>query len=128
MWSAYLYMSNCTVNLAGLVVASPVVDYFLLLDGLPEPGRTSAMRVARPLLDALGNSYDVAADGTAFYALQSCANHSCQPNAHALKASRTALTWPLPQRQQTLQISAAPCLTPGDAMHQSPHASRGEGA
>lgn len=40
----------------------------------------------RPLLDALGEGYDAHADGTGFYALQSCANHSCQPNAHTLKS------------------------------------------
>lgn len=39
----------------------------------------------RPLLDALGEGYDAHAEGTGFYALQSCANHSCQPNAHTLK-------------------------------------------
>lgn len=68
-----------------MVVASPVQDYFLLLDGLPEPRRSAAMETARPLLDALGENYDAHCDGTAFYALQSCANHSCKPNAHTIK-------------------------------------------
>jgi hypothetical protein len=35
---------------AGVMVASPVEDYFLHLDGLPEPDRSAAMAVARPLL------------------------------------------------------------------------------
>lgn len=39
---------------AGVVVASPVEDYFLLLDGLPEPERSAAMAVARPLLVTIG--------------------------------------------------------------------------
>lgn len=71
-----------------MVVVSPVEDYFLLLDALLEPERSEAMSAARPLLDALGDTYDAHADGTAFYALQSCANHSCKPNAHTIKASR----------------------------------------
>jgi hypothetical protein len=37
--------------------------------------------------DALGGGYDAHADGTGFFALQSCANHSCEPNAHTLKVS-----------------------------------------
>jgi hypothetical protein len=32
------------------MVASPVEDYFLQLDGLPEPDRSAAIAVARPLL------------------------------------------------------------------------------
>ncbi len=40
---------------------------------------------AGPLLDGLGDSYDAACEGSCFYALQSCLNHSCAPNAHAFK-------------------------------------------
>lgn len=40
---------------------------------------------AEPLLDSLGEAYDAACEGSAFYALQSCCNHSCAPNAHAFK-------------------------------------------
>jgi hypothetical protein len=40
---------------------------------------------AGPLLDALGDSYAAGCEGSAFYALQSCLNHSCRPNAHAFK-------------------------------------------
>ena len=38
-----------------------------------------------PVRDALGESYDQPCEGTGFYALQSCINHSCDPNAHAMK-------------------------------------------
>ena len=38
---------------------------------------------AGPLLDALGESYAAGCEGSAFYALQSCLNHSCRPNARA---------------------------------------------
>ena len=40
---------------------------------------------AEPLLDSLGDSYAAACEGSCFYALQSCCNHSCAPNAHAFK-------------------------------------------
>jgi hypothetical protein len=40
--------------------------------------------------DALGEGYDAHADGTGFFALQSCANHSCEPNAHTLKVGTRA--------------------------------------
>lgn len=41
--------------------------------------------VADPIREALGDAYDTPCEGTAFYALQSCINHSCDPNAHAMK-------------------------------------------
>lgn len=44
---------------------------------------------ADPIREALGESYDLPCEGTGFYALQSCMNHSCDPNAHAMK--RTGL-------------------------------------
>ncbi len=71
--------------LAGVVVASPVEDWILAVDALPAGERAGAMGVVRPLLDALGGRYSAPAEGSAFYALQSCANHDCAPNAHALK-------------------------------------------
>lgn len=40
---------------------------------------------AEPLLDALGDSYAAGCEGSCFYALQSCMNHSCDPNTHAYK-------------------------------------------
>lgn len=42
------------------------------------------LRGAGPFLDALDRT-DYACEGTGFYALQSCLNHSCCPNAHAMK-------------------------------------------
>ena len=40
---------------------------------------------AEPLLDVLGDSYAAGCEGSCFYALQSCMNHSCDPNTHAYK-------------------------------------------
>lgn len=42
--------------------------------------------IADPVREALGDSYDQPCEGTAFYALQSCINHSCDPNTHAMKS------------------------------------------
>lgn len=63
-------------------------DYFLHVDDLEEPLRSAAKAVTDPLLEALGDAYATPVDGTAFYALQSCANHSCAPSAHTLKVRR----------------------------------------
>ena len=60
-------------------------DYFLALEDLEEPERTAAKQVTAPLLVKIGDAYATPAEGTAFYTLQSCANHSCTPNAHTLK-------------------------------------------
>ncbi|KAF7142024.1 hypothetical protein RHSIM_Rhsim06G0158100 [Rhododendron simsii] len=68
-----------------LVVASPVEDYFLYIDDLPQSEKKEAERVTRPVLDALGDDYSICCQGTAFFPLQSCMNHSCHPNARAFK-------------------------------------------
>ncbi|PQM35070.1 histone-lysine N-methyltransferase ATXR2 [Prunus yedoensis var. nudiflora] len=73
------------LNNLDLVVASPVEDYFLYIDDLPYPEKKEAEEIARPFLDALGDDYAVCCQGTAFYPLQSCMNHSCSPNAKAFK-------------------------------------------
>ena len=72
-------------------MASPVEDYFLLIDELEEPARAECVAVTAPLLDALDTAYDIPAEGTGFYALQSCANHSCDPSAHTLKVPAASL-------------------------------------
>ncbi|KAM1015906.1 hypothetical protein ACFX2A_046647 [Malus domestica] len=73
------------LNNLDLVVASPVEDYFLYIDDLPNPEKKEVEGITRPFLDALGDDYSVCCQGTAFYPLQSCMNHSCSPNAKAFK-------------------------------------------
>ncbi|KAG5545509.1 hypothetical protein RHGRI_017865 [Rhododendron griersonianum] len=73
------------LNNLDLVVASPVEDYFLYIDDLPQSEKKEAERVTRPVLDALGDDYSICCQGTAFFPLQSCMNHSCHPNARAFK-------------------------------------------
>ncbi|KAA8526483.1 hypothetical protein F0562_008314 [Nyssa sinensis] len=73
------------LNNLDLVVASPVEDYFLYIDDLPYSEKKEAEEVTRPVLDALGDDYSVCCQGTAFFPLQSCMNHSCHPNAKAFK-------------------------------------------
>ncbi|CAH2053070.1 unnamed protein product [Thlaspi arvense] len=73
------------LNNLDLVVASPVEDYFLYIDDLPDAEKEEAEEITRPFLDALGDEYSDCCQGTAFFPLQSCMNHSCCPNAKAFK-------------------------------------------
>ncbi|CAN6240994.1 unnamed protein product [Urochloa humidicola] len=73
------------LNNLDLVVASPVEDYFIHIDDLPDREKEEAEKVTGPFLDALGEDYSVPCEGTAFFPLQSCMNHSCCPNAKAFK-------------------------------------------
>ncbi|KAF5481107.1 hypothetical protein F2P56_001787 [Juglans regia] len=73
------------LNNLDLVVASPVEDYFLYIDDLPYTEKQEAEQVTQPFLDALGDDYSVCCQGTGFFPLQSCMNHSCCPNAKAFK-------------------------------------------
>lgn len=73
------------LNNLDLVVASPVEDYFLYIDDLTYPNKEEAEKITQPVLDALGEEYSIYCEGTAFFPLQSCLNHSCCPNAKAFK-------------------------------------------
>jgi len=71
------------------LVSDPVVEnYFLHIDELPAAEKAAAQVTTGPLLDALDRDYDKACEGTAYYPLQACVNHSCAPNAHAMKRER----------------------------------------
>ncbi|KAL1197499.1 Histone-lysine N-methyltransferase ATXR2 [Cardamine amara subsp. amara] len=73
------------LNNLDLVVASPVEDYFLYINDLPDAEKEEAMEITKPILDALDDEYSDFCEGTAFFPLQSCMNHSCCPNAKAFK-------------------------------------------
>lgn len=73
------------LNNLDLVVESPVEDYFLYIDALQHSEKEKAEAITKPLLDALGEDYSCCCEGTAFYPLQSCINHSCSPNVKAFK-------------------------------------------
>jgi len=73
------------LNNLEIVVASPVEDYFLYIDELPQARKEEVEQVTKPFLDALGDDYAAYCQGSGFYALQSCMNHSCRPNAKAFK-------------------------------------------
>ncbi|GFP79526.1 histone-lysine n-methyltransferase atxr2 [Phtheirospermum japonicum] len=73
------------LNNLDLVVASPVEDYFLYIDDLPLSQKKEAEKITKSFLDALGDDYSISCQGTAFFPLQSCMNHSCVPNAKAFK-------------------------------------------
>ncbi|KAG2493085.1 hypothetical protein HYH03_008748 [Edaphochlamys debaryana] len=68
------------LNNLGVAVASPVEDYFLAVDEMEEgPDKEAVAKLTQPLLDALDAEYAASAEATAFLALQSCINHSCDP-------------------------------------------------
>jgi hypothetical protein len=68
------------------LVSDPVVEnYFLHIDELPSAEKKAAQLITGPLLDALHTDYSLPCEGTAYYPLQACVNHSCAPNAHAMK-------------------------------------------
>lgn len=71
------------LNNLGVSVPTPVEDYFLAVDELQGQQREQVMQVTQPLLDALDAEYATPCEATAFLALQSCVNHSCNPNAAA---------------------------------------------
>lgn len=72
---------NCAVQ-----VASPVEEYFLLADGLPDGEEKQAvLATTQPVLDALDDAYDTAGEGTGLFPLQATLNHSCEPNVTLLK-------------------------------------------
>ncbi len=58
---------------------SPVQEYIEAIDDLPDADKSL---IAKLDMD----TEELCVDGTAFYALQSCINHSCQPNAHAIRS------------------------------------------
>ncbi|GLI60574.1 hypothetical protein VaNZ11_002733 [Volvox africanus] len=72
------------LNNMGLIVPSPVEDYFLEVDEMEEgTEKREVTQVTQPLLDALDAEYATPCEATAFLALQSCINHSCDPNCTA---------------------------------------------
>lgn len=73
------------LNNLDLVVASPIEDYFIYVDELPTEQKVEVEKMTRPLLEALGDEYNIPCQGTAFFPLQSCFNHSCNPNIKAFK-------------------------------------------
>ncbi|KAJ3693637.1 hypothetical protein LUZ60_009117 [Juncus effusus] len=73
------------LNNLDLVVASPLEDYFIYIDELPDKEKEEAKRKTQIFLEALGDDISVPCQGTAFFPIQSCMNHSCCPNAKAFK-------------------------------------------
>lgn len=73
------------LNNLDLIVASPVEDYFIYIDDLPHSEKDEAEKITRSFLEALGDDYATCCQGSAFFPLQSCINHSCEPNCKAFK-------------------------------------------
>eukprot|EP00892_Ulva_mutabilis_P007169 jgi/Ulvmu1/4824/UM020_0109.1 len=83
VWGSIIGMFE--LNNLDLQVQSPVELFFLACDELPEPRRAEVLQKTSAWLDALDTDYDACVEGTALYSLQSCMNHSQEPNASALK-------------------------------------------
>jgi len=76
---------NCS-----LAVASPVEEYFLAVDAMPDgEARAAAEAVTRPLLESLGSRYRTHCEGVGLYTGQALLNHSCEPNVTLLKPAGT---------------------------------------
>lgn len=66
---------------------SPLQEYIEALGDLEDTGRGAAQTALASALSNLNlGTGEICVEGTAFYAIQSCINHSCQPNAHALRS------------------------------------------
>jgi hypothetical protein len=73
-------------NNCSMFVASPVEDYFLHIDSLPDgPAKAAAEAVSAPVLDALGEDYAMPGHGTGIFWLQAVLNHACVPNVSFVK-------------------------------------------
>lgn len=76
-------------KLAGIMSPSPICEYVEAVGDLPDTDRIPAQHVLKPLLAKLDvEPEQLCVEGTAFYAVQSCINHSCQPNAHAMRSDQ----------------------------------------
>ncbi|XP_024526796.1 histone-lysine N-methyltransferase ATXR2 [Selaginella moellendorffii] len=73
------------LNNLDVVVASPVENYFLYIQDLEPALKEQTEQITRPLFEALGEKYASFCQGSGFFALHSCINHSCEPNAKAFK-------------------------------------------
>jgi hypothetical protein len=73
-------------NNCSMLVASPVEDYFLHIDALPDgPAKQAIEAVTAPVLDALGERYALPAEGAGVFWLQAVLNHACVPNVGFVK-------------------------------------------
>jgi hypothetical protein len=100
-WRITFYTSMIWRILTRLEFGSPCFNilyqtnkffYFFCLHQWQE----EAEKITQPILDALGEDYSTSCEGTAFFPLQSCMNHSCCPNAKAFKRDEVCgqkLSW-----------------------------------
>lgn len=75
------------MNNLAVYVASPLQRWLAALEALPDKERTAAVAEVEPYLAALPEELP-GCEGNAFYALHSCINHNCEPNAHAWKREK----------------------------------------
>ena len=74
--------------------SSPLQEYIEAVEDLPPADRSTIQAILDPLLGEMGlDTQEVCVEGTAFYAVQSCINHSCQPNAQASRCEDSPNTF-----------------------------------
>ncbi|RYR73386.1 hypothetical protein Ahy_A02g007729 [Arachis hypogaea] len=89
--------------------SSSVEDYFLYIDDLKNPDKEEAEKITQPNLYALGEDYFVYCQGTAFFPLQSCMNHSCGPHAKAFKRDEIRFNMYVDWRMAMVAWAVKPC-------------------
>ena len=83
----YTFTVDMIVPMTGIMSPSPLQEYTEAVKDLPDTDRAAAQAVLGSVLSNLDLDADeLCVEGTAFYAVQSCINHSCQPSAHALRS------------------------------------------
>ena len=72
---------------AGITVLSPVQEYAEAIEEVDDAAKSQAHETLDSVLGAMDPDMELSLEGTGFYAIQSCMNHSCQPSAHAMQST-----------------------------------------
>ena len=77
--------------LAGITAPSPLQEYAEALHDVDDAKLCQALEALGKIQLVLPEgTEELGLSGTGFYAIQSCMNHSCQPNAHAMQSELEA--------------------------------------
>lgn len=87
LWSNIIGMFE--LNNLSIYVSSPSQMWLAHLHELPKEDFESLQDEYKTVMEAVDALADAGAcDGNGFYSIQSCANHSCNPNTHVFKRSQ----------------------------------------
>lgn len=106
-WNSMAKVECSTALYAGIDSPSPVPEYLEAIDDLSEADKAAVQPMLQPILASIDVcAEELKVEGTAFYALQSCINHSCQPNAHALRSDDHANSFAVILAKQDIPAGA----------------------